>query len=67
MLSINWKKKDKLSCVPFSITVLNSCIILLMYMLNNTGERPHPCLTALFMCIGSDIASLHLILIFVFL
>ena len=26
-----------------------------MYMLNNTGERPHPCLTPLFMCIGSDI------------
>ena len=30
-------------------------------MLNNTGERPHPCLTPLFMCIGSDIPSLNLI------
>ena len=27
-------------------------------MLNNTGERPHPCLTPLFMCIGSDLQSL---------
>jgi len=32
-------------------------------MLNNTGERPHPCLTPLFICIGSDIQSLNLILI----
>jgi len=29
-----------------------------MYMLNNTGDRPHPCLTPLCMCTGSDIASL---------
>jgi len=29
-------------------------------MLNNTGERPHPCLTPLFMCIDSDIPSLNL-------
>ena len=36
------------SCIPFFITILNFCIILLMYMLNNTGERPHPCLTFLF-------------------
>ena len=26
-----------------------------MYILNSAGERPHPCLTPLFMCIGSDI------------
>ena len=50
------------SRIPFFITVLNSCIILLMYILNSTGERPHPCLTPLFMCIGSDIPSLNLIL-----
>ena len=31
------------SCIPFFITILNSCIILLMYILNNTGERPYPC------------------------
>ena len=43
------------SCMPFFITLLNFCIILLMYILNNTGERPHPCRTPLFMCIGSDI------------
>src|SRR5215475_15698023 len=54
-------------CIPFFITILNSCIILLMYVLNNTGERPHPCLIPLFMCIGSDIPSLNLILTFVFL
>jgi len=54
-------------CIPFFITLLNSCVILLMYILNNTGERPHPCLTPLFMCIGSDIPSLNLILTFVFL
>ena len=29
------------SCIPFFITLLNSGIILLMYVLNNTGERPH--------------------------
>jgi len=55
------------SCIPFFITILNSSIILLMYMLNNTGERPHPCLTPLFMCIGLDILLLNLILTFVFL
>ena len=55
------------SCIPFFITLLNSCIILLVYILNNTGERPHPCLTPLFLCIGSDIPPLNLILTFVFL
>jgi hypothetical protein len=49
------------SCIPF-IHILNSCIILLMYILNNTGERPHHCLAPLFMCIVSDIQSLNLIL-----
>ena len=38
------------SYMPFFITVLNSCITLLMYILNNTGERSHPCLTPLFQC-----------------
>jgi len=47
--------------------ILNSCIILLIYIMNNTGERPHSCLTPLFMCIGSDIPSLNLSLTFVFL
>ena len=32
------------SGIPFFITNLNSCIILVMYILNNSGERPHPCL-----------------------
>jgi len=40
--------------MPFIIVVLNLCTILLMYMLNNTGDRPHPCLTPLFIKIGSD-------------
>ena len=53
------------SCIPFFITILNSCIILLMYMLNNTGERPHPCLTPLFMCIDSDIPSYCNLCIFI--
>ena len=35
------------SGIPLFITNLNSCITLLMYILNNTGERPHPCLTPL--------------------
>ena len=37
------------SGMPFFIANINSCIILLMYILNNTGERAHPCLTPLFM------------------
>ena len=52
-------------CMPFFITPFNSCIILLMYTLNNTGERSHPCLTPLIMCIGSDIPPLNLITTFV--
>ena len=36
------------SYIPFFITIFNSCIILFMYILNNTGERPHPCLTVFF-------------------
>jgi len=55
------------SCMPFFITILNSYIILLMAVLNNTGERPHPCLIPLFVEIGSYIPSLNLILTFVFL
>src|SRR5215469_1062546 len=38
-----------LSCKSFFITILNSCTILLLYTLNNVGDRPHPCLTPLFM------------------
>ena len=55
------------SSKTFFISVLNSCTILLMYILNNTGDRPHPCLTPLFVCIGSDKLSLNLILTFVYL
>src|SRR5215469_17034786 len=36
-----------LSWKPFFNTILNSCTILLMYILNNVGDRPHPCLTLL--------------------
>jgi hypothetical protein len=36
------------SCMPFFIIILNICIILLMYILNTTGETSHRCLTALF-------------------
>jgi len=43
------------SCVPFFITNLNSYVILLLYILNNTGEKTHSGLTHLFMWIGSDI------------
>ena len=55
------------SCIPFFMLISNSCVILLMYILNNTGERPHHCLTPLFMCIFSDIPSLNLILTIVFM
>jgi len=33
------------SCISSFITILNSWIILLLYILKNTGERPHPCFT----------------------
>jgi hypothetical protein len=55
------------SCIPFFITVLNSYTLALMYILNSAGDKPHACLTPLFMCIGSDIPSLNLIQTFVFL
>jgi len=42
-------------------------LVIKMYIWNNTGERPHPCHTPLFMRIGSDILSLNFILIFIFL
>jgi hypothetical protein len=42
--------------MPLFITILDSCKILLIYTLNSTAERPHPCLTPLFILIGSDIS-----------
>jgi len=51
--------------MPFFMTLLNSRVILLMYILNNIGERTRICLTHFLMCIGSDMPPLHLILTFV--
>jgi hypothetical protein len=54
--------------LPLGFKRLKSCTIVLICTLNGIGERPHPCLTPLFILIGSDIVSpLNLKLTFVFL
>jgi hypothetical protein len=53
------------NCIPPNVIVFHSYITLLIQILNKCGENPNPCLTPLFVMIGSDI--LPAMQIFVFL
>jgi hypothetical protein len=55
------------SWMPLRVVCFHSFIALLMYMLNRSGDSPHPCLTPLLVLIGCAICpSLYFILIFGF-
>jgi len=41
--------------MPFCLVSSHSFIVLLIYMLNNFSDSPHPCLTPLLVLIGSEI------------
>ena len=53
------------SCMAFFITTLNFCMIWLMCILNNIGERPHPSYS--FVYVYWFRYTINLILNFVFL
>jgi hypothetical protein len=65
--SIVWITFPEVTWIPFWVVCFHSCIILLIYMLNNSGDSPHPRLTPLLTLIGSETGpSLYFMRIFEF-